>query len=287
MNKTNKHTSDLLNSPFRGPGGGKVILAGAGPGDPELLTLKALRYLQAADVVITDRLVSEVILDEYVNKHAQILHVGKQCRKGASTPQSLINELLLEYASQGKLVVRLKGGDVSFFSNILDELQTLSQHNIPYEIIPGVTAASGAAAYAGIPLTARAHSTAVRFITYYKPDLLDEAYWKELAETDDTLVFYMSSDTHQLLVEKLLQYRPARDKYVAVVEQATTPMQNVYHANIYDYTKKYGAGSYVSPTLIIVGKVAALHEQFQWVPNSHSKADYFKPVEKIKTEARA
>ncbi len=267
---------------------GKVILAGAGPGDPELLTLKAHRYLQQADVVITDRLVSDTILHEYTKKEALILHAGKQCRKGASTPQSLINELLLEYALQGKLVVRLKGGDVCFFSNILDELQVLSRHHIDYEIIPGVTAASGAAAYAGIPLTARDHATAVRFITYYQPGMLGEDYWKELAHTNDTLVFYMSADTHLELVEKLTAYNPDREKHIAVIEQATTPMQRVFHCNINDYAKKYGGERYVSPALIIVGKVAALHEQFNWMPEGRSRASYFKEIEKnIKAEARA
>lgn len=130
---------------------GKVILAGAGPGDPELLTLKTLRFLQEADVVLADRLVSPEILNCYVNPRAEIIYVGKQCRKGASTPQSCINDLMVEYAAAGKLVVRLKGGDVSIFSNILDELQALVNNKIHYEIIPGVTAALGAAAYAGIP----------------------------------------------------------------------------------------------------------------------------------------
>ena len=147
---------------------GKVIIAGAGPGDPELVTLKTLRYLQDADVVLTDRLVSDEILNCYVNPRAEIIYVGKQCRKGSSTPQATINELMVEYAANNKLVVRLKGGDVSVFSNVLDELETLVSNNIPYEIIPGVTAALGAAAYAGIPLTARGFSTSVRFVTYYK-----------------------------------------------------------------------------------------------------------------------
>lgn len=142
---------------------GKVIIAGAGPGDPELLTIKAFRYLQKADVVLTDRLVSDVIIDEYVNPKAEVLYVGKQCRRGASTPQATINDLMVNYALQGKSVVRLKGGDVSIFSNVLDELQTLSEYGISYEIIPGITAALGAAAYSGIPLTARNNSTAVRF----------------------------------------------------------------------------------------------------------------------------
>src|SRR5689334_25354034 len=129
---------------------GKVILAGAGPGDPELLTIKALRYLQRADVVLTDRLVSPVIINEYVNPKAEVLSVGKQCRRGKSTPQATINELMVEYALQGKLVVRLKGGDVSIFSNVLDELEALVTNKIPYEIIPGITAGLGAAAYCGI-----------------------------------------------------------------------------------------------------------------------------------------
>lgn len=267
---------------------GKVIIAGAGPGDPELLTLKALRYLQKAEVVITDRLVSDVILYEYANKDALILHVGKQCRKGASTPQSTINELIVEYALQGKLVVRLKGGDVSIFSNILDELQVLVKHSIEYEIIPGVTAALGAAAYAGIPLTARDHSTAVRFLTYYKTDILNDAYWKELAATNDTLVFYMSSDTLKVLVAKLTALGISKEKHLAVIEQATTPMQNIYSCNVYDYAEKWGSNDYVSPTLIIIGKVAGLHQQFQWLKNNNSKEKYFKPVQKNKeVSARA
>src|SRR5579875_2615073 len=119
---------------------GKVFFIAAGPGDPELLTVKAMRYLQQADAVLTDRLVSEIILQEYVNPGAEIIHVGKQCRKGMSTPQLTINELLVARAQEGKCVARLKGGDVSVFSNILDELQALTKHNIPYEIVPGVTA---------------------------------------------------------------------------------------------------------------------------------------------------
>src|SRR5882757_549862 len=206
---------------------GKVIIAGAGPGDPELLTLKALRWLQKADVVIVDRLVSREALQEYTREDVLIVPVGKQCSDQASTPQATINDLLVEYALQGKLVVRLKGGDVSVFSNVLDELKTLTEHQIEYEIIPGVTAALGAAAYAGIPLTARGYSTAVRMLTYYKSELLNESYMQDLARTDDTLVFYMSSGPLDQLVEKLVQYGIAADKWIAVIEQATTPQQHV------------------------------------------------------------
>jgi len=257
---------------------GKVILAGAGPGDPDLLTVKVARYLQQADVVITDRLVSEEILATYVRTEALVIPVGKQCRKGASTPQSVISDLLVEYALQGKLVVRLKGGDVSVFSNILDELRTLNAHGIGYEIIPGVTAALGAAAYAGIPLTARGYSTAVRFLTWYKQDILDEAYWKELASTEDTLVFYMSSEPLDLLVEKLTGYGIAADKWMAVIEQATTPLQNVTNCPVHAYLPAGKGRRYTSPSLIIIGKVAALHQSFRWMADSHSKEPYFAPV---------
>src|ERR1700730_2639269 len=143
---------------------GKVIISGAGPGDPELVTIKTVRWLQQAEVILTDRLVSAEILNLYANPKAEIIYVGKQCGRGASTPQSTINQLLVKYAKQGKLVVRLKGGDVSVFSNIFDELQTLVGHDIPYEIIPGITAASGAAAYSGIPLTARGYANSVRIL---------------------------------------------------------------------------------------------------------------------------
>ena len=273
------NTSNVYRLPSFRELGGKVILAGAGPGDPELLTMKAFRYLQQADVVITDRLVSEVILKEYTREDALIIPVGKQSGRDASTPQPLINDLLLEYALQGKLVLRLKGGDVSLFSNILDELKTLSENHIPYEIIPGITAAAGAAAYAGIPLTARGYATAVRFLTCYRENLLDEAYWQELARTDDTLVFYMSSAPLDQLVQKLVEKGIAADKWLAVVEQATTPLQQVHNYPIHEHLAAHKGKTYTSPTLIIIGKVAALYQRFQWTVNSRNKEHYFTPVE--------
>ncbi len=257
---------------------GKVILAGAGPGDPELLTMKAFRYLQSADVVLTDRLVSEVIIQEYVRPSTEVLYVGKQCRQGVSTPQATINELMVEYALQGKLVVRLKGGDVSIFSNILDELQTLVEFDIPFEIIPGITAALGAAAYSGIPLTARDHSTAVRFLTCYKTDIISDEYWKELAATGDTLVFYMSADTANHVVEKLTTYGISEEKLIAIVEQATTPLQTVYTSNLYEYATELGNQSFKSPSLIIIGKVVQLQQQFNWLQNRQTTQEYFAPV---------
>jgi uroporphyrin-III C-methyltransferase len=260
---------------------GKVILAGAGPGDPELITRKAARFLGEAEIVLTDRLVSDEILETLVNPKAKVIYVGKQCRRGNSTPQETINELLVKYARQGKLVVRLKGGDVSIFSNILDELEILNSQQIPYEIVPGVSAAHGAAAYAGIPLTARDHSTAVRFLTLYKSDIISDSYWKELATTTDTLVFYMSAETLDLLLSKLIAEGIGKDIQIAVIEQATTPMQNIYRSNIYQFQKEFGEQHFVSPSLVIIGRVVALNESFNWINNSGSKEYYFKPVASI------
>ena len=257
---------------------GRVILAGAGSGDPELITLKAVRYLKKADVVLVDRLVSNEIITLFVNPGAEIIHVGKQCRRGISTPQETINNLMVQSALLGKLVVRLKGGDVSIFSNILDELETLVANNIPYEIIPGVTAALGAAAFAGIPLTARDHATSVRFLTYYKSEVITDDYWKELANTNDTLVFYMSSETLPKIVEKLTANNIHEDKLLAIVEQATTPFQRVRITNLYDFEKKFKSASFISPSLIIIGHVVSLHEKFKWLENSNSNEYYFKPI---------
>ena len=258
---------------------GQVIFIGAGTGDPDLITVKAMKYLQIADVVLTDRLVSEEILSSYVAKNAKIIEVGKQCRRGVSTPQESINELLVHYANQYKMVVRLKGGDVSIFSNILDELETLKNNNISYKIIPGITAALGAAAYCGMPLTARGYSTAVRLLTYYNHNLLSDNSWKELANTDDTLVFYMSSVTIEPLVKKLLEYKISSDKKIAVIEQATTPLQQVYVEEIADCVVAWKDREFISPSLVVIGKVVALQEKFAWFNSTNpNEEDYFKPL---------
>ncbi len=254
---------------------GKVIIAGAGPGDPDLLTLKAARYLQQADVVLADRLVSRDILRDYACPSARILYVGKEGRSTASVSQKSINELLVAYAYQSRLVVRLKGGDVAFFSNVLDELLTLQQHSIPYEIIPGITAASGASAYAGIPLTARGYADSVRFLTHFNKNDRPDAYWAGLAATDDTLVFYMSGAGLPALAGQLLQQGISADKMIAVIEQATTPYQHVRLYRFDDFGN-WDAKDFISPTLIIIGKVAALHQQFGWRDNARDTGRYFR-----------
>ncbi|AKH95572.1 uroporphyrinogen-III C-methyltransferase [Elizabethkingia anophelis] len=256
----------------------KVYLIGAGPGDPDLITVKAIRAITEADVILCDRLVSPEIVDNYVGKETEIVYVGKECSKKASTPQSSINELMIEYALQNKTVARLKGGDVSIFSNILDELQVLKENKIAYEIIPGVTAALGAAAYAGMPLTARGYATSVRFLTYYKSEIMTEDYWKEIAETNDTLVFYMSVGNLTNLVDKFKEYDVSSEKKIAVIEQATTPFQKVYTSSFEDFAQKLGHKLFASPSLVVIGKIVNLHEEFSWLQNTDSEGLYFKSI---------
>src|SRR5438874_1655700 len=226
---------------------GKVYFIGAGPGDPELLTVKAVRVLSKADVVITDRLVSEEIFREYVNSNAIIIPVGKQAGSNASTPQFEINDLIVQFAAAYKTVVRLKGGDVSLYSNILDELITVKQYNIPYEIIPGITAVSGAAAYTGVPLTARKLATGVRILTYYKDTTIPDDTLKHLASFEDTLVFYMSGNALLQLVRKLLQAGADAAIPFIVVEQATTPNQFVHQFTLAEFETSEIRAEFVSP----------------------------------------
>jgi len=257
---------------------GKVIIAGAGPGDPELITYKTIRYLSIADIVLVDRLVSPQIIEQFVNKNAQVIYVGKQVKKTHSTPQTVINDLLVYYALQGKLVVRLKGGDISIFSNILDELESLIKNAISYELIPGITAASGAAAFAGIPLTGRGYSTAVRLLTYYKSEIIQDKYWKELATTDDTLVFYMSAEAADEIVTALLRCGITKEKHIAVIEQATTAFQQIHIAEITEYPFTIQGNRFASPSILIIGKIVALHSQFSWFDSCKSKGNYFEPL---------
>ncbi|MEC4115217.1 uroporphyrinogen-III C-methyltransferase [Myroides pelagicus] len=242
----------------------KVILAGAGPGDPELISVKALRYLQSAEVILVDRLVSPELISNYTSAAAEVIYVGKQCSKGIFTKQEDINQLLVHYAKLGKKVLRLKGGDVSIFSNILDELTVLKQHGITYEIVPGISAGLAAAAGSGIPLTARGYSRGVRFLTLFDTDSISEELWNDWAKTEDTLVFYMSGLKLKHLVKSLLAHQISTDKGIAVIQQASTAYQQT---TIYRFEtieeQELLAFQYV-PTLFVIGRVVELHHDFAW-----------------------
>jgi uroporphyrin-III C-methyltransferase len=260
---------------------GKVILAGAGPGDPELITLKLSKALQKADVIITDRLVNPAIIENFSNGNAEIILTGKQGYSDASVTMKEINLLITRHALQGKTVLRLKGGDIAFFSNVLDELQNLVKHHIPFEIIPGITAASGASAFTGIPLTARGYAKGVQFHTYYIEDQFMPAKWKQLATSTDTLVFYMSASHSIGIANKMLNYGANPETPIAMIEQATTSHQQVHTTVLSECEKDFTDRSFSSPSLLIIGKVVQLHEAFHWV-NVYEEGTVFKQFIHVK-----
>lgn len=258
----------------------KVIFISAGPGDPDLITVKALNHLKKSEIVLVDRLVSPEIIKKYSNYKRKFIFVGKNSTRRTSFSQNRINEILIDYALKGKYVVRLKGGDVSIFSNIMDELVELKKYNIPYEIIPGITSAIGAAAYAGIHLTARGYASSVRFITLHNPDSINFNQWIDFIKTQDTLVFYMCIKKLYEIFDKLTKNKNyfGMNKLVAIIEQATTPMQRVYTSHLYNCKNLIKEkNNFMSPSLVIVGKIVVLHHYFKWFFNSNvlDKKNYF------------
>ncbi len=243
---------------------GFVTLAGAGPGDAELITIKLQKRLANAEVIITDRLVNPEIISTHARKDALVLIAGKQGYNDNSYSQEDVTALIIEQALLGKKVLRLKGGDVAFFSNVLDELDALTEKNIAFEIIPGITAASGASAYAGIPLTARTHSQGVQILTYNPNSYYNPETWKHLANSTDTLIFYMAAKNIYDLVELLLRYSKKPLTKLAVIEQATTIHQQVHISSLKECVKEFAGKTFGSPSLVIIGDVVKLHEQFNW-----------------------
>jgi len=257
---------------------GKVTLAGAGPGDAELITVKLQKRLTGADVIITDRLVNPDIISNNASAETIIIFAGKQGYNDKSFTQDEVTALIIEHAQQGKNVVRLKGGDVAFFSNVLDELEALVKENIPFEIIPGITAASGASAYAGIPLTARGFAQGVQFLTFnpnshYSPDT-----WKHFANSSDSLVFYMAAKNSTDLAELLLRFSRKPLTPIAVIEQATTPHQQIHISTLKDCLKDFADKPFSSPSLVIIGDVVRLNKQFEWYQAS-SEGSLFRMIE--------
>ncbi|MFP4261796.1 MAG: uroporphyrinogen-III C-methyltransferase [Halomonas sp.] len=243
------------------PSGG-VSLVGAGPGDPELLTIKALRRLQAAEVILHDRLVSDEILS-LAAPSASRFYVGK-ARSRHSVPQEGINQALVDWALAGKRVVRLKGGDPFIFGRGGEELETLVAAGIGVEVIPGITAASGCAAYAGIPLTHRDHAQSVRFVTGHLRNGSSDLDWPTLAGPGQTLVFYMGLHGLPEICRRLIEHGLAGETPVALIEQGTTARQRVHRASLATLPECLAGTRVKPPTLIIVGGVVVLHDRLAW-----------------------
>ena len=241
---------------------GEVYLVGAGPGDPELLTLKALRLMQQADVVIYDRLVSPAIM-ELCRRDATKIYVGK-ARSNHAVPQEGINALLVEYASKGQRVCRLKGGDPFIFGRGGEEIQELFAAGVPFQVVPGITAASGCSAYAGIPLTHRDYAQSVRFLTGHLKEGSPELPWDELVYQNQTLVLYMGLVGLEKICEKLIEHGQRPDMPVALISKGTTSEQKVVVGTLADIASKVEENHIQAPTLTIIGDVVSLREQLQW-----------------------
>ncbi len=241
---------------------GEVWLIGAGPGDPDLLTFRALRLMQQADVVLYDRLVSKEILN-LTRRDADRIYVGKK-RAEHAVPQGDINQLLVDLALQGKSVVRLKGGDPFIFGRGGEEIELLAKSDVPFQIVPGITAASGCATYAGIPLTHRDHAQSCLFVTGHLKDGTVDLNWPLLATENQTVVIYMGLVGLPTICEQLIKHGVRPDMPIALVQQGTTQQQQVFTGTLATMNDIISGQQVHAPTLIIVGSVVSLHSDLAW-----------------------
>jgi uroporphyrin-III C-methyltransferase/precorrin-2 dehydrogenase/sirohydrochlorin ferrochelatase len=258
---------DILNNADATANQGEVFLVGGGPGDPDLLTFRALRLMQQCDVCVYDKLVSPEVM-ELVRRDAELIFVGKS-RDQHTMPQEEINELLAKLALQGKRVLRLKGGDPFIFGRGGEEIETLMEHGVPFQVVPGITAANGVSSYAGIPLTHRDYAQACLFITGHlkagaNKELSVDLDWTAMARPKQTVVIYMGLVGLNQICEKLIEHGVPATMPAAVVQQGTTQRQKVVSATLQDLAEKVEAAQLKPPSLIIVGEVVQLREKLNW-----------------------
>ena len=241
---------------------GEVYLVGAGPGAPDLLTFRALRLMQQADVIVYDHLVSPEILD-LARRDSEKIYVGKE-RQKHTLPQDSINTLLADLALAGKRVVRLKGGDPFIFGRGGEEIETLMQQGIAFQVVPGITAASGCATYAGIPLTHRDHAQSCTFVTGHLKDDSINLNWTQLAVPNQTIVIYMGLVGLEKICQSLIAHGSASDLPIALIQQGTTRHQRVITGTLATMPAIIAGSSIKPPTLIIIGTVVTLHDKLSW-----------------------
>jgi uroporphyrin-III C-methyltransferase/precorrin-2 dehydrogenase/sirohydrochlorin ferrochelatase len=267
-----------LNAPLSADHTGEVYLVGAGPGDPDLLTFRALRLMQQADVVVYDRLVAKPILD--MTRHdAEHVYVGKE-RDKHTMRQEEINQLLAKLAKQGKRVLRLKGGDPFIFGRGGEEIDTLAAEGVPFQVIPGITAAAGCASYAGIPLTHRDYAQSVTFVTGHLKDGSINLNWRMLAQPNQTIVFYMGLVGLPVICRELQGHGVDKTMPIALIQQGTTQMQRVFTGTLETILDIVEQERPKPPTLIIVGHVVELQEKLSWYQAPpHSEQGATSPID--------
>lgn len=260
----------------------KVYLVGGGPGDPDLLTVKALKLLQKAEVVLYDALISPEILN-LVNPNALLVSVGKRANNH-SKKQYEINQILVKYGKQKRAVVRLKGGDPFIYGRGGEELQALMAAGIDFEVVPGITAASGCASYAGIPLTHREYSQTVMFVTGQCKNSQENIDWTSIARQNQTVVVYMGLLKNDVLTRQLIAYGRCPDTPIAIIENGTTSAQRVITGTLGRLTELVEKHQVISPALMIIGEVVALAHQLDWYPNNQliQHMSKTKPLYKLK-----
>jgi len=263
VEEAKKALEQSLANPSASSSEGEVYLVGAGPGDPDLLTFRALRLMQQADIVFHDNLVSQPILD-LVRKDAKRVYVGKE-KSNHTLPQEKINQLLADHARQGLKVLRLKGGDPFIFGRGGEEIEELAEQAIRFQVVPGITAASGCAAYAGIPLTHRDYAQSVRFLTGHLKDGSINLHWPELLDTEQTLVFYMGLTGLQEICSKLIEHGRDPRTPVALIEKGTMQAQRVFTSTLKDISSLIKNENVKAPTLTIVGNVVTLRDKLNWL----------------------